>query len=80
MKCDMCGLEFDQTEAQTACAHCPMSRGCKMLRCPRCGYEMLPEPKLVSWLRKLSQRRKSHASAENALADHEERIIIHEAE
>jgi hypothetical protein len=52
-----------------------------MIRCPRCGYEMLPEPKLVGWLRKLGQRRnKSQASAEDAPGDHEERIIIHEAE
>ena len=77
MKCDMCGLEFDQTEAPSACAHCPMVRRCKLLRCPRCGYEMLPEPKLVGWLRKLGQRRhtESQPGAEDARRDHEERNI-----
>ena len=27
-----------------------------MIRCPRCGYEMPPEAKLITWLRKVRAR------------------------
>ncbi len=53
MRCDLCGLEFDQSEAGVACASCPMAGSCHLVRCPRCGYEMPPEARLVSWLRGL---------------------------
>jgi len=59
MKCDFCGHEFDLADAESACVGCPLARGCHLVRCPRCGYEMPPEAKLVSWLRKLRQRQRS---------------------
>jgi rubredoxin len=55
MKCALCGHEFDETQAQAACAGCILAQGCKRVRCPNCGYETLPEP---AWLRKLFDRRK----------------------
>jgi len=59
MRCDLCGYEFDPADAEAACAGCPLARGCHLIRCPRCGYEMPPEAKLVSWLRRLRQRQRS---------------------
>jgi hypothetical protein len=53
MHCSMCGHEFEPAEAGVACAGCPLVPGCHLLRCPRCGYEMPPEAKLVSLIRKL---------------------------
>lgn len=47
-KCSLCGFEFNEDEAQTACKNCPMMKGCKLIRCPQCGYEMPPEPR---WLK-----------------------------
>ncbi len=57
MKCGFCGAEFDPQDAQTACSSCPLARGCPLVRCPRCGYEMPPEAKLIRWLRSIKSRR-----------------------
>jgi rubredoxin len=55
MKCSFCGMEFKEEEAQKACGACSMTKGCKMIRCPRCGYEMVPEP---GWIKRLKEWRK----------------------
>jgi len=59
MKCGFCGYEFNSEEAETACRSCPLVKGCRLVRCPQCGYEMPPEPKLVAWLRKLGSKKNS---------------------
>ncbi len=51
MTCGLCGLEFDPARAERACNGCPLVGDCGLIRCPRCGYEMPPEAKLVAWLR-----------------------------
>jgi hypothetical protein len=51
MKCGFCGYEFEPADAQSACEGCPLVPGCHLLRCPRCGYEMPPEAKLITLLR-----------------------------
>lgn len=51
MKCSFCGHEFNQEEALKACHGCGISK-CKMIKCPKCGYEMPPEPGLVKLLRR----------------------------
>ena len=53
MKCGFCGYEFGPKEAGTACGSCPLVKDCHLVRCPRCGYEMPPEAKLIIWLRNL---------------------------
>lgn len=53
MKCGFCGGEFNPAEAETACGSCPLVKGCHLVRCPRCGYEMPPEAKLITLLRNL---------------------------
>ncbi|MFZ0546806.1 MAG: hypothetical protein WAM60_15275 [Candidatus Promineifilaceae bacterium] len=68
MKCGFCALEFDPSESDFACKSCPLVKGCHLVRCPRCGYEMPPEAKAVAWFRQLSQRvkqRKQEAVYEN---------------
>ena len=57
MRCGFCGTEFDAAQAEAACAGCPVAReGCRLVRCPHCGYEMPPEAKLIRWLRGLRRR------------------------
>lgn len=51
MKCGLCGAEFEEKDAKSACAKCPW-HGCGLLRCPKCGYEMPPEPKWLKWFRR----------------------------
>ena len=53
MKCGFCGGEFRPEEAGTACGGCPLVKGCHLIRCPYCGYEMPPEAKLITLLRNL---------------------------
>ncbi len=53
-KCEFCGFEFSTKEGESACASCPIS-SCDKLRCPNCGYELLPEPRLIRYIR---ERRK----------------------
>lgn len=55
IKCGLCGFEFNENEAQTACEHCSMKKTCKLIKCPKCGYEMPLEPR---WLNSLLKRRK----------------------
>ena len=56
MRCGFCGYEFDPTSAGAVCGGCPLAGNCHLVRCPRCGYEMPPEAKLVGWLRRLRRR------------------------
>ena len=58
MDCSFCGKKFDETHAVSSCQGCPMSKGCKMIRCPHCGYEMPPEPKWIGALKKWFGREK----------------------
>ncbi len=52
MKCSLCGYEFNEKDAGKACASCPMMKGCKLIKCPRCGMETPPEPKWLKYFRK----------------------------
>lgn len=56
-RCDFCGFEFDPAcELQGGCSGCPLAKGCSKIVCPRCGYEMLPEARLIGWLRGLRRK------------------------
>lgn len=44
MKCKICGHVFDENEKTTTCQGC-LIHNCKMIRCPNCGFEHLPERK-----------------------------------
>ncbi len=57
-KCGLCGREFRKEEALTACVSCPFHKGCKLIKCPNCGYEFPREP---GWLKKLLGRGEKNA-------------------
>ena len=48
MKCSLCGYEFEQEEARPACGNCPVSKGCDLICCPNCRFEMPVEPKWIA--------------------------------
>ncbi len=52
-ECPLCGTDFVGAECRSAC---PMSRGCTMVRCPRCGYEFVESGRLVDMLRRWIRR------------------------
>lgn len=55
--CDFCGFEFDPAcSLEGGCKGCPLANGCSKVVCPRCGYEMLPEAKLVGLIRQIRQK------------------------
>lgn len=56
MKCPFCGLEFKEKEGVSACRGCPLAKSCLLLRCPRCGYEVPLEAKLVKSFKKWRKR------------------------
>ena len=60
MTCGFCGYTFDPADAQESCEGCPLHRGCHLIRCPRCNYEMPPESKLLGWLKKVVEGRRSN--------------------
>ena len=39
MRCELCGYEFDSTSLECH-SQCPMSRGCIIICCPNCGYQV----------------------------------------
>jgi hypothetical protein len=59
VQCDFCGLEFDPACSEQSCQGCPLSRNCSKIICPRCGYQMLPEARLVGWVKALLEKVKA---------------------
>ena len=51
--CPLCGTDFEGTDCHSSC---PMSGGCTMVRCPRCGYEFVESGRLVDMLRRWIRR------------------------
>ncbi|NIA07438.1 MAG: hypothetical protein GWP14_07370 [Actinobacteria bacterium] len=52
MRCNFCGKTFDEESSRKACQRCAVFGGCKMLKCPHCGYEVPAEPGLIKWLKR----------------------------
>jgi len=42
LTCPLCGHDFEAGE-QAACQACPMHKGCNLVCCPACGYQMVDE-------------------------------------
>ena len=40
VKCEFCGFTFQKCDG-ISCDSCPIN--CKTVKCPNCGYEILPE-------------------------------------
>ncbi|MEI7641080.1 MAG: hypothetical protein WCJ46_06195 [bacterium] len=56
MKCVLCGYEFNEAKAKTACEGCPLGEKCGLVKCPNCGYE---SPKTPQWLTKKENKIKN---------------------
>ncbi len=63
-RCDFCGFTFDPAcSLEGGCNGCPLASGCSKIVCPRCGYEMLPEAKLVGFVRRLREKMATRKTA-----------------
>jgi Fe2+ transport system protein FeoA len=52
-ECPLCGTDFAGAECHSAC---PISHGCNMIRCPRCGYEFVESGRFADMLRRWIRR------------------------
>ena len=52
-ECPLCGTDFEGAACHSTC---PMSRGCAMVRCPRCGYEFVESGRILDMLRRWIRR------------------------
>jgi hypothetical protein len=59
MTCPLCAVDFENAGCPPAC---PLSHGCAMMRCPRCGYEFVEDGPLAKWVRRIFKRRTDHAA------------------
>ena len=50
--CPLCGATYAESEGRGCRGGCPVSSGCNLLACPRCGYEVPAQTKLTRWLAK----------------------------
>lgn len=57
--CLLCGGAF--THAERVCAVCPLSTGCDVVACPRCGYAFPRTSRVVETLREMVARFKRRA-------------------
>lgn len=57
--CSLCGFRFDGENCRGAC---PMSAGCEMVRCPRCGYEFVETGVVARLVQRWLDRRRSERS------------------
>ncbi len=48
--CPLCGLAFD-AEGQGCRPSCPLSKGCRVICCPSCGYSFPQETGLAGKLK-----------------------------
>ena len=61
MKCSLCGYEFDKKITEGACKGCPMASFCRLLKCPKCGYEVPAEAGVVKALKSLRSKKNGTA-------------------
>jgi hypothetical protein len=54
-KCPLCGYEFIPGEEQckSACQMQGKCGGCSQISCPKCGYKMAGESKIVNWVKNI---------------------------
>lgn len=46
--CAFCGHRFTEDQCVESCSRCSLfgKGGCHKIRCPQCGYESIPPPRL----------------------------------
>jgi hypothetical protein len=52
--CSLCGCRF--THGGQVCGACPMSTGCELVKCPRCGFQFPRTSRIAETLSKLWKR------------------------
>jgi len=58
MKCPFCSLDFEEAKGKSGCKGCSIFSQCGKIKCPRCGYEIIPEPEWSNKIRKFFRKEK----------------------
>lgn len=56
MRCGMCGHELTEAGIEKACRGCSAFGGCRLVKCPHCGYEQPQPPRWLKWLVEMAKR------------------------
>ncbi len=62
-ECPLCGTDFTGAECHSSC---PISRGCRMVRCPYCAYEFVESGRFTDMLRRWIRRAPASSAALDA--------------
>jgi rubredoxin len=57
MICSFCTHSFTEEDGFKSCGKCASFGGCRLIKCPRCGYEMPQTPGLIKLLQNWNRRR-----------------------
>ena len=57
MICGFCNREFSEAQGEKNCQACSMFGGCKLVKCPYCGYEMPREAQIFKWLKRQKEKK-----------------------
>lgn len=49
-------MEYTEEQGYSACGSCPLSN-CKLIKCPNCGYENVPEPGSLKFFKNLFSKK-----------------------
>ena len=63
--CPLCSNRFGGN-GESCHSSCPMSRGCHMIKCPRCNYEFVEEGIVANFVRKLFSKNSSDSAGTRA--------------
>jgi len=50
-------MQFKEEQGHSAFGSCPLSN-CKLIKCPNCGYESIPEPASLHFFKNLFSKKK----------------------
>jgi len=50
LTCALCGATYTEAEGRACHRACALARGCVLLACPRCGYEVPGPTRVTRWL------------------------------
>src|SRR3989338_5361628 len=67
MKCTFCGYVFDPACALVTCQGCFLKKGCDLIQCPNCRFELVAEPRKESTSEKTKEMIEAGIAGEAAI-------------
>jgi len=64
IRCQLCGFQFEEG-GQTICTSCPLNKGCELICCPNCGYQIPPEPTVFKMFKRVFNKKEKKKQADD---------------